>query len=486
MRLPGTQAEIPGPPAGAPDLAWAPAARRVLRPEEFAPAVKGRPGQGLSRPSLSYWKDAWIRLKRNKQALASLGIVCALMAFTLLGPFLWRVDPSEQVLSRLSESPSLARAVPVLPDLAPFQEEIAPGVEPTPVADGAALPAPSELRWIGEPTVQAVRMRWSPVPGAAGYLVYRSTEKPADGYLGLPVGDTAAGNVVSFEETFNLEPRTYYYSVIARNVTESPNPVTREVKLTPGISLVDAQAMKPDAKPGDRISYPARPLGTDYLGRDLLARLMAGARVSLFIGFCAPLLALFIGVLVGGVAGFVGGKVDQWLMRITDFVLALPFLLIMILFKVALGAGPGRSGIAAMLIALVALSWTGEARLTRGQVLQLRESEFVQASRLLGAKPYYLLARHLLPNTLGVILISFTFAIPGAIFTEAFLSFIGMGVEPPTPSWGSMCNDGIQSFLTHPHEFLFPALAISVAVLAINLLGDGLRDALDPRMRSAE
>jgi oligopeptide transport system permease protein len=119
-------------------------------------------------------------------------------------------------------------------------------------------------------------------------------------------------------------------------------------------------------------------------------------------------------------------------------------------------------------------------------VLQLRESEFVQASRLLGAKPYYLLARHLLPNTLGVILISFTFAIPGAIFTEAFLSFIGMGVEPPTPSWGSMCNDGIQSFLTHPHEFLFPALAISVAVLAINLLGDGLRDALDPRMRSAE
>ena len=154
--------------------------------------------------------------------------------------------------------------------------------------------------------------------------------------------------------------------------------------------------------------------------------------------------------------------------------------------KVVLGGGPGQSGISAMLIALIALSWTGAARLTRGQVLSLRESEFVQASRLLGARPLYLLLRHLLPNTLGVILVSFTFAIPGAIFTEAFLSFIGMGVEPPTPSWGSMCNDGIQTFLTHPHELLFPALFISVAVLAFNLLGDGLRDALDPKMRSVE
>jgi oligopeptide transport system permease protein len=139
-----------------------------------------------------------------------------------------------------------------------------------------------------------------------------------------------------------------------------------------------------------------------------------------------------------------------------------------------------------MLTALIVLSWTGVARLTRGQVLQLRESEFVQASRLLGGGPLYLLGRHLLPNTFGVLLVSLTFEIPGAIFTEAFLSFIGMGVAPPTPSWGSMCNEGIKTFLVHPHEFLFPAAAISVTVLAFNLLGDGLRDALDPRMRSVE
>jgi oligopeptide transport system permease protein len=291
---------------------------------------------------------------------------------------------------------------------------------------------------------------------------------------------------VSFEDTFNLEPKTYWYSVVATNGAESKEAATVEVTLAPGIPLVDAKIIDPSAKPGDVVSRPRRPFGTDYLGRDLLARLMAGARISLFIGFTAPVLFILIGVLIGGVAGYFGDRIDHWLMRITDFVLGLPFLLIMILFRVALGVQPGESGIGPMLIAMIALSWTGAARLTRGQVLELREREFVQASRLLGARPLYLLLRHLLPNTLGVILVSLTFAIPSAIFTEAFLSFIGMGVAAPTPSWGSMCNDGIKTFLVYPHEFLFPAAAISVAVLAFNLLGDGLRDALDPRMRSVE
>jgi oligopeptide transport system permease protein len=200
----------------------------------------------------------------------------------------------------------------------------------------------------------------------------------------------------------------------------------------------------------------------------------------------APLIWTLFGILVGGSAGYFGGRLDTILMRLTDFVMALPFLLFKIVFKVAFGAGSGESGIIPMLIAMIILSWTGPARLVRGQILQLRESEFVQASRLLGARPAYLIVRHLLPNTMGVILVSLTFAIPSAIFTEAFLSFIGMGVVPPTPSWGSLCFDGINTFLTHPHEFLFPAFLISITVLAFNLLGDGLRDALDPRMRSLE
>lgn len=471
--------------AGTSGVREAPTPIRLLQPADFAPLARDRGPRGPSRPSLSYWADAWIRLRKNRQALVSLFLVCALVLFTLVGPLLWRVDPAAQELTRISEGPSLGlRTALVLPEPPPFQELTAEGVEPHPEADGASLPAPASLEVIGEPTTLSVRLRWAPVHGAAGYRVYRSTEPPRGDYLGLPMGEVQAGNVVSFEDAFNLEPRTYHYSVVATNVTDSPEVVTRQVTPASAISLSAARASIADAAVGDTMAFARRPLGTDYLGRDLLARLMGGARVSLFIGFLAPLLATLIGVTVGGVAGYFGGRVDQWLMRLTDFVLALPFLLFVILLRVVLGTAAGESGTTALIVALVALSWTGAARLTRGQVLQLREAEFVQASRLLGAGAPHLLARHLLPNTLGVVLVALTFAIPSAIFTEAFLSFIGMGVVPPTPSWGVMCNDGLSTFLTDPHEFLFPALAISVTVLAFNLLGDGLRDALDPKMRS--
>ena len=166
--------------------------------------------------------------------------------------------------------------------------------------------------------------------------------------------------------------------------------------------------------------------------------------------------------------------------------LALPFLLFMILFKIAVGIGPGESGILPMVVALVLLSWPATARLVRGQILQVREEGYVSAARLLGARTGYLVLRHMVPNTMGVILVTLTFAVPSAIFTEAFLSFIGMGVAPPIPSWGSMCNEGIKTMLTYPHELIFPAALISITVLAFNLLGDGLRDALDAKMRSRE
>ena len=172
------------------------------------------------------------------------------------------------------------------------------------------------------------------------------------------------------------------------------------------------------------------------------------------------------------------------LMRFADFVVALPFLLFMILFIMIFNTEPGESGIFAMLLAMILLSWPAMARLVRGQILQIREEAYIGASRLLGAGSMYLILRHMIPNTMGVILVTLTFAVPGAIFTEAFLSFIGMGVAPPNPSWGSMCNEGIKTMLTAPHELIFPAVLISLTVLVFNLLGDGLRDALDTRMRS--
>jgi oligopeptide transport system permease protein len=267
-----------------------------------------------------------------------------------------------------------------------------------------------------------------------------------------------------------------------------PQTIVADVRRVITLDEVVARGLTEDPaalQPGDAIELSLHPLGTDYLGRDMLARLMAGARVSLFIGLLAPLMFVAIGVLYGATAGFIGGKVDQVMMRFADFVVALPFLLFMILFQVVFGIGPGESGIVPMLIALVVLSWPATSRLVRGQILQIREEAYVNAARLLGGSHQYLIWRHMIPNTLGVILVTLTFAVPAAIFTEAFLSFIGMGVAPPTASWGSMCNEGLKTMLTHPHELIFPAVMISMTVLAFNLLGDGLRDALDAKMRSS-
>ena len=263
------------------------------------------------------------------------------------------------------------------------------------------------------------------------------------------------------------------------------------IKVSPrhAMSIMDAvsrglvPAAERDQRIGTELTLERHVFGTDYLGRDMLARLVYGGRTSLFIGIVAPLLFVFIGIVYGGLAGYLGGRIDDMMMRFADFVIALPFLLFMILFRVAMGIGPGESGIMPMLLALVLLGWPAAARLVRGQVLQLREQPFVAAAQLRGASALYLLFKHMLPNVMGVVLVSLTFAIPSAIFTEAFLSFIGMGVAPPTPSWGSMCNDGVKSFMSHPHELLFPALMISMTVLAFNLLGDGLRDALDAKMK---
>jgi oligopeptide transport system permease protein len=272
---------------------------------------------------------------------------------------------------------------------------------------------------------------------------------------------------------------------------ESETTATLTIDVTRVISIAQAQErglIQPDesAEIGQTLKLAWHPLGTDYLGRDMLARLMYGGQVSLFIGLLAPLAFVFLGVIYGSVAGFLGGPVDQAMMRFADFVVALPFLLFMILFKVVFGIGPGESGILPMLAAMIILLWPAPARLVRGQILQIREEAYVSASKLLGATTPYVVGRHMLPNTLGVILVTITFQVPSAIFTEAFLSFIGMGVAPPTPSWGAMCNEGIKSMLTRPHELLFPAMMISATVLAFNLLGDGLRDALDARMRGAE
>ncbi|MDV2496038.1 MAG: ABC transporter permease [bacterium] len=221
------------------------------------------------------------------------------------------------------------------------------------------------------------------------------------------------------------------------------------------------------------------PLGQDKLGRDILSRIIYGARISLYVGVFTVTLSALIGTMVGAVAGLLGGVVDEVVMRLIDILLAFPGILLAIAFMAVLG--PSLNNI---VIALTVLGWVGYARLVRGQVLALREFEFVQAARALGADTRRIITRHLLPNVLGPVIVQATFGMAGAIVAEAGLSFLGLGTQPPNPSWGSMLNDGREFLLISPHLTTFPGLAIMAVVLGLNFLGDGLRDILDPRGRT--
>ncbi len=219
-------------------------------------------------------------------------------------------------------------------------------------------------------------------------------------------------------------------------------------------------------------------LGTDNLGRDMFIRLLHGGRISLIVGFVAAFVNLIIGVLYGGIAGYVGGRADNIMMRIVDVISAIPTLLYVILLMVVLG-----NGMMPIIIALSITYWLSMARLVRGQVLGLKEQEFVLAAQSLGASTKRIMLRHLIPNMMGPIMVSATMQIPSAIFTEAFLSFVGLGVSAPKASWGSLCNDALLTYMTYPYQLFLPAIAISVTILAFNLYSDGLRDALDPKQR---
>ncbi|WP_410715455.1 ABC transporter permease [Brevibacillus sp. SIMBA_040] len=225
--------------------------------------------------------------------------------------------------------------------------------------------------------------------------------------------------------------------------------------------------------------------GTDELGRDMFARTWYGARISLTIGVVAALIDLAIGVTVGGIAGYMAGRgkrgdrIDTIIMRVIEVLYGLPYLLVVILLMVVM-----EPGMLTIIIALSATGWTGMARLVRGQILQLKNQEFILAAQVLGAKFTRILLKHLIPNTIGVIIVNLTFTIPSAIFAESFLSFLGLGVQAPVASWGTMTNDGLGVILTGDWwRLFFPALMISLTMFAFNVFGDGLQDALDPRLR---
>lgn len=236
-----------------------------------------------------------------------------------------------------------------------------------------------------------------------------------------------------------------------------------------------------DTRPEAKNALPSAEhwFGTDKLGRDLFSRTWQAGRVSLAIGLIGALVAAVVGCIYGGLAAYFGGKIDTLMMRIVEVISSIPYLIVVILLSVVLDS----KSLGTLILALTLTGWCGTARLVRGQMLQLKSQEFVMAAQALGVSPWRIIIKHLIPNTMSTIIVSVTFAIPNYIFSEAFLSFIGLGIQPPNTSWGALSSAAQANFLFYPYQLLFPSIMIALTMLSFTLLGDGLRDALDPKLR---
>ncbi|WP_162288527.1 ABC transporter permease [Tissierella sp. P1] len=219
--------------------------------------------------------------------------------------------------------------------------------------------------------------------------------------------------------------------------------------------------------------------GTDELGRDVFSRVWQAGRTSMIIGIFGAIISTVVGSIYGAVAAYFGGRVDNIMMRIVEILTSIPYLIVVILISIIAES----RDIWTLLLTLTLTGWCGMARLVRGQMLQIKQQEYIMAAEALGVKPWKIITKHLIPNSLGIVIVAITFDIPGYIFAESFLSYIGLGPQPPATSWGALASAAQQNFIFYPHQLFFPALMIALTMLSFTLLGDGLRDALDPKLR---
>jgi len=383
----------------------------------------------IVRPSMTYWQDAWRRLKKNKLSMIGLVTIILLVLLAVLGPMFSSHDFSRQNLS--------LQGIPPILDIYK-------------VSDETYVYPHREYKLIQvEPD---------------GRIVKRLAEKENDVENKVRRYEID-GHTVELDYSFI----SAQIKSVAEGTEEAGGPQARKFSLS-----IDGQ----EAQPTKTVFNKTYWFGSDTLGRDIFVRVLNGARISLFIAFVATTVNLVIGVIYGGISGYMGGRVDAIMMRIVDIIDTVPLILYVILLTVVF-----EPGLQSIVIALGSVFWDRMARIVRAQVLTLKEQEFILAARTLGASTGRIMIRHLIPNALGPIIVTMTMMIPTAIFTEAFLSFIGLGVTPPIASWGTLANDALAGLRTYGYQLFFPSMAICITMLAFNFLGDGLRDALDPRLR---
>jgi oligopeptide transport system permease protein len=250
--------------------------------------------------------------------------------------------------------------------------------------------------------------------------------------------------------------------------------------IPPDPSLV--RSLPPFTGPDGSWSW-THPMGTDIAGRDLLARVLLGGRISLMVGIISTLVSLIIGTAYGAIAGYAGGKIDEAMMRVVDMLYAIPYMMVVIVLLALFGSRSPLGQLVLLFVALGAVSWLTMARIVRGQVISLKHQEFVLAARATGVRPARIVTRHLIPNTVGPVIVYATLTVPSVMLSEAFLSFLGLGVQAPLASWGSLAADGIQNIAVFPWQLICPGITMAITLFSLNFIGDGLRDALDPTMR---
>lgn len=386
--------------------------------------------QEVSGPSMTYLQDVWRRLKKNKLSILGLVIIAVILFLAIFGQAIAGKDYSTQELSMSNIGPRLT------------------------------------CYDIGTENYIYIHKE---------YTLYEVTK---DGRILQRLKPSKENKGQRYRE-YELEGKKVkldYKGAVKAAALEKKGKFEKAKELERIILTVDGEKIPLDHSV--KLFNKEHWFGTDYLGRDMFARVMYGARISLLVALIASVVQFFIGVTYGGIAGYLGGRVDNIMMRIVDIISTVPLTLYVVLLMVIMG-----SGLKTIMIALGSVYWVDMARQVRGQVMTIRNQEYVLAAKTIGVSRGKIMRRHLIPNAMGSIIITMTMSIPSAIFTESFLSFIGLGVSAPAASWGTLASDALGSLRAYPYQLFFPSLFICLTVLAFNFVGDGLRDALDPKLR---